>query len=77
MRSKHVLPALALPILMMLAVPASFSKGITTTWRQASKSELQTYLPARAPPSLLSRLLICVLTVASEICNWFPISLLL
>lgn len=49
MRKKIALAALALPMLMMLAAPASWARGMATTWRQATKSELQTYLPARAP----------------------------
>lgn len=49
MQRKVVIPALILPILLVLAVPSSFAQKAATTWRQATKSELQTYLPARAP----------------------------
>ncbi len=49
MRSKHLLPALLLALLTIFTVPASFAGVTTVTWRQATKSELQTYLPARAP----------------------------
>lgn len=49
MRNKLVLPALLFPFFIFLAAPTSFARGTTTTWRQATKSELQTYLPARAP----------------------------
>ena len=49
MRRKLVIPALVLPLLIACAAPASFARTTRTTWRQATKSELQTYLPARAP----------------------------
>lgn len=51
MRRNVVITALVLPVLLALAVPSSFARGLpsATTWRQATKSELQTYLPARAP----------------------------
>lgn len=44
MRSRLVLLAL-----ILFVVPASLAMGTVPTWRQATKSELQTYLPARAP----------------------------
>lgn len=49
MRQKLLISTLILPMLMMFAAPASLAAGIASTWRQATKSELQTYLPARAP----------------------------
>lgn len=48
MRNRFALLTLVLPTLLILAVPASWASG-AATWRQATKSELQTYLPARAP----------------------------
>lgn len=49
MLNRFALLALILPLLIILAAPASWARTITGTWRQATKSELQTYLPARAP----------------------------
>lgn len=49
MRRKFWGLALALSLLVMLAPAASFAKAPDMSWRQATKSELQTYLPARAP----------------------------
>lgn len=48
MRSKFLLPAL-LALMVVFLAPASFAGQATTTWKQATKSQLQTYLPARAP----------------------------
>ena len=49
MRRKLLWPALVCSLLVMLAPAHSFAKGPDMQWRQATKSELQTYLPARAP----------------------------
>ena len=49
MRRKLFWPAFAFALLVMLAPAASFAKGPAASWRQATKSELHTYLPARAP----------------------------
>ena len=49
MRNKFLLPALLLVLLALFMAPASFAVTTNVTWRQATKSELQTYLPARAP----------------------------
>lgn len=39
----------ALLLVSFLPVASSFGRSTATTWRQATRSELQTYLPARAP----------------------------
>ena len=49
MRQRLLFSAFVWPILMMLTAPAALAGGAASTWRQATKSELQTYLPARAP----------------------------
>lgn len=49
MRSKFLLPSLLLALLTIFTAPASLAGVTAVTWRQATKSELQTYLPARAP----------------------------
>ena len=49
MRMKVLLPALVLTLLTVFVAPTSFALAASVTWRQATKSELQTYLPARAP----------------------------
>ena len=49
MRFKLLVPAFLLAVLTILMAPASFAGTTSATWRQATKSELQTYLPARAP----------------------------
>ncbi len=49
MRRKLILPALLLPVLLLMAAPSSFARDAASNWRQATKSELQTYLPKRAP----------------------------
>lgn len=48
MRNKFVLAAIVLS-LVLLGGRSSFAFGAVTVWRQATQSELQTYLPARAP----------------------------
>jgi hypothetical protein len=49
MRSKFLLPALLLALLAIFATHACFAQAKAVTWKQATKSELQTYLPVRAP----------------------------
>lgn len=49
MRSKFLFPALLVAFLTVFMAPPSFAGATALTWRQATKSELQTYLPARAP----------------------------
>jgi hypothetical protein len=49
MRSKLFVPFLLFSLLLVCAISAEPARAIATTWRQATKSELQTYLPARAP----------------------------
>lgn len=49
MRNKLVPSTLLLLLVAFLPVTPSYAKGSITAWRQATKSELQTYLPARAP----------------------------
>ena len=49
MRNKIALLAFVLPTLLILAISPAQAREASSTWRQATKSELQTYLPARAP----------------------------
>lgn len=49
MRNRVAFLALVLPALIFFTVPTSWAKEAATAWRQATRSELQTYLPARAP----------------------------
>lgn len=49
MRNRFVLPALAAAMLLLLGASPLRAREAASTWRQATRSELQTYLPKRAP----------------------------